>query len=245
MAAVVEILVDAGVLPKQPLALLESAHGVTQRLARIHAQMQFLCDADRHIYSLRTAELGYLANAIAAGCAVQGRPFTPREAMDAAAAVCNLGLENWPAAWLPIDEAFLVQQNLIGVFQVGWTVLHRDVCMHAAERLIHVVAGLSTSDTEIRCGLDALRVEMTRHWQSGAPWLAREALEVILFLDQPAWAALVGLIDECPVLHAAISLPRGAPAVAIDAASFEFVSENHQIAAIREFLWKLPATLSS
>jgi len=32
------------------------------------------------------------------GCSVQSRPFTPQEASDAAAGICNLGLEHWPRA---------------------------------------------------------------------------------------------------------------------------------------------------
>jgi len=32
--------------------------------------------------------------------------------------------------------------------------------------------------------------------------------DVIAILDTPAWAALLGLIDECPVLHAALRASR-------------------------------------
>jgi hypothetical protein len=36
-----------------------------------------------------------------AGCSIQARPFTAQEASDAAVAVCNLGLKNWPRHRLP------------------------------------------------------------------------------------------------------------------------------------------------
>ena len=255
IAAVVAVLADAGVLPKQPRALLDAPQTDVPRLARIQTYMEFVRDLDAAAYSMRTAELAYLANAIVAGCSIQARPFTPREASDAAAAVCNLGLENWPIQWrsekprstidagAALDEDFLVDRDLIGVFQVGWTVLHRDVCMYAAERLLHILSELQTPDGETQSGLDALRLAMARQWRAGAPWRAREELEVILFLDKPAWAALLGLIDECPTIHAAVGRSRGSSTAAFSAASFEFISDNRQIATVREFMESLPETL--
>jgi hypothetical protein len=93
-----------------------------------------------------------------AGCSIQARPFTPQEASDGAVAVCNLGLENWPLHWLPakarrvaeagmaLPDDFLVGHDLVSVFQVGWTVLHDDVCQYAAERLVEVLArGVTTT----------------------------------------------------------------------------------------------------
>ena len=59
----------------------------------------------------------------------------------------------------------------------------------------------------------------------------------------PAWAALVGLLNECPVMHAGISATRGSGTHAVSATDFEFISENSQIASIREFLRLLPETL--
>ena len=195
---------------------------------------------------MRSEELAFLANAIVAGCSIQARPFTPREASDAAAAVCNLGLENWPAAWrggrvLPVD--FLVRQDLISVFQVGWTVLHDNVSMYVASRLIDTLLDLRCRDREIQRGLDDLRLQMTRHWRAGTPWRARDAMDVIMILDMPAWATLLGLIDECPVIHAAMDSSRGSGVRAVSASSFEFISENSQIAGVHEFMRSLPDTL--
>ena len=129
------------------------------------------------------------------------------------------------------------------MFQVGWTVLHADVSMYAAERLIQVLTDLRNDDRQIQVGLDALRIEMARHWHDGAPWRARDALDVIVLLDMPAWAALLGLIDECPVIHAAIGASRGSRTRAVSASAFEFISENRQIASIHEFMESLPKTL--
>ena len=115
--------------------------------------------------------------------------------------------------------------------------------MYAAEQLIEVLTRLRCDDREIQTGLDALRIEMARHWQTGAPWRARDALDVIAILDMPAWATLLGLIDECPVIHAGIGASQGSRTRAVSASAFEFISENSQIASVREFMQSLPETL--
>jgi hypothetical protein len=115
--------------------------------------------------------------------------------------------------------------------------------MDAAARLIGVLSRLHCGDRETQAGLDALGIELTRHWQAGAPWRARDALDVITILDMPAWAALLGLIAECPVLHAGIGASHGSGIRAISATSFEFIAETGQIASIHEFMRVLPETL--
>jgi hypothetical protein len=241
IAAVVDLLVEAGVLPRPPRALLEDPGGAA-RLAFIRAQMQFLADSNHAAHSQRTEELAFLANTIMAGCSIQSRAFTVREASDAAAAICNLGLENWPSK---LAENFLAGHDLIGVFQAGWTVLHRGVCMYAAESLIDVLSELRCGDREIQAALDALRIELARQCRDGTPWRAREALDVIMPLDMPAWATLVGLLDECPVIHAGMDASRGARPRTISATDFELISENSQIASVHRFFQALLETLQS
>ena len=240
--AVVDLLRDAGVLPQPPRALLGGPQGPPPRLARIQALLQFAGDRDYHAFSTRSQELAFLANAIAAGCSIQARPLTPEEASDAAIATCNLGLENWPAG-AALPDAFLVEHDLVSVFQVGWTVLYEDVCMAAAKQLIEVVKGLRGGDRETQAGLTALRIAMTRQWKAGTPWQAREALDVLTSLDLPAWAALLGLIAECPVQHAVIGAVPGSRALQISATDFAFISENHQIASVDAFMRSLPERL--
>ena len=125
------------------------------------------------------------------------------------------------------------------------TVLHSDVGMYAAEHLIQVLTGLRKDDRQIQAGLDVLRIEMERHWRDGAPWCAREALDVIVLLDMPAWATLLGLIDECPVIPAAIGASRGSRTRAVSASAFEFISASGQIASVHEFMESLAKTLRS
>ena len=62
-------------------------------------------------------------------------------------------------------------------------------------------------------------------------------------LDKPSWAALVSLLSECPVLLAALDAVRTSSTGAIAPTAFEFISENRQIAAIREFMQMLPEVL--
>jgi Family of unknown function (DUF6178) len=245
-AALVDVLLDAGIIAQQPRALLNGSQGHTAALRRIRAHMQFMFDRDHAAYARRSEELTYVANTIMAGCAVQGRPFTAQEAWDAAVAVCNLGLENWPPLWIPaksLPDDFLVNHDLVTVFQVGWTVLHKDVAMYATERLLEVLAGLRCDDCNVQTGLDALRIELSTCCRAGMPWRARGALDVIAILDMPAWAALLGLIDECPVLHAALSASLNPRMRSVSASAFEFISENSQITSIREFIQSLPETL--
>jgi uncharacterized protein DUF6178 len=248
VAAVYDVLLEAGVLPQAPRALLGGSEGHTPRLGLIQAYMQFVLDLDEEAYSTRSEELAYLANALMAGCSLQGRPFTPQEASDVVAAVCNLGLENWPPHWLLANAtappaSFLVDHDLVSVFQVGWAALHKDVGMYAAEQLIKVLTCLRRHDREIQMELDALRIRLAKHWRAGAPWRARDALDVIATLDTLAWAVLLALIDECPTLHAGVGASQDTRTLSVSATDFEFISENTQIASVREFMQSLPETL--
>jgi hypothetical protein len=228
--------------------LLSGSEARAPRLDQIRARLEFALDQDQAAYLARNEELAYLANTLMAGCSIQARPFTAQEASDAAAAVCNLGLENWPPHWLPAYAtapliSFLVDHDLVSVFQVGWRVLHDDVGMYAAKQLIGVLDRLRCEDREIQTGLDVLRIELAKHWRAGAPWRARDALDVIATLDMPAWAALLALIDECPALHAGIGASQDSRTLSVSATDFEFISENSQIASVREFMRSLPETL--
>ncbi len=259
-ASLYDLLLETGVLPQPPRALLGGAHGEAPgRLAFIEAQMHVVRGRDAVAFAMRNQELAFLANTIAAGCSIQSRPFTLQEASDAAVAVCNLGLQNWPSRWLPtgatsrassrhsgtaLPDDLLVRQDLIGVFQAGWTVLYEEVCMYAAKQTIDVLSHLRCTDREIQSGLKALRVGLTAQWRAGTPWRSRDALDVIAILDTPAWATLLGLIDECPVAHAALAASRQSSRIrSVSPSAFEFISENGQIEAVREFMRTLPETL--
>ena len=224
---VLEVLRDAGVLAPPPRALLAPGDPAQSRFPWIETHVA------SHPESAE--DLAYLANVILAGCSVQGRPFTEREAGDAIVATCNLGLENWPSHWLDRD--------VVTAFQVGWTVLRRDVCVYTANMLVAVLAGLVLADRDTRLSIDRLRRDLIRHVAEGEAWRARPALDVILTLDASAWASLLGLIDEYPVLHAALDAgKRGART--IDPADVTFISQNSDIAAVHGFVAELASILT-
>ena len=253
VAAIVELLN----IPRPPRALLEGPQASTPRLARIRAHLQFVLERDPDAYAMRNTELAYLANVIAAGATIQSRPVATEEAWNAAVAVCNLGLENWPAHWLDgearapstteagvvLPEDFLIRHDLVSVFQAGWTVLHEDVCVYAADTLISVVTSVDCADAYVQDALAALRVTLMKHVRAGTPWEVRDALDVIAIMDMPAWAGLCGLIAEFPILHAAVGASLAHTTRQVDASAFEFISENAQIQQAHAFMQSLPSIL--
>jgi hypothetical protein len=79
--------------------------------------------------------------------------------------------------------------------------------------------------------------------EAGTPWRERDNLDVIAVLDQPSWAILLGLVDECPVVPKQAQTPPHKRPLRV-AADFEFISENRQITWVREFVESLPAKLA-
>jgi hypothetical protein len=121
--------------------------------------------------------------------------------------------------------------------------LHHQVCIFAADRLAAALATWRHADSEIAAGLDALQREMTRQCQAGTPWRARDALDVLTSVDMLVWTALLGLIDECPVIHAALHASGRTGIHSVRASDFEFIACNRQIALARNYMRALPDTL--
>jgi hypothetical protein len=253
LEAIVELLAEAGVMPERPRALLE-APDADPRIARLRRLMVYVRDTDDTAYFTRNRELAFLANTLLAGCSVQSRPFTPREASDAAAAICNLGLEYWPARWpagpgaappdaLPPDS-LLIDHGLVTAFEVGWSVLHHDVGLFAAEQLISTLTDLHCIDDEVRSELAALRHALVKQRDAGTPWHARAAAENLAMLDPTAWIGVLGLLDECPIIAAALTAVIEGRTTAVSPTAFDFISTAAQIGDIRMFLRKLPDLLS-
>ena len=218
--------------------------------------MEYVRDRDDLEYVVRCQELAFLANALMAGCSIQSRSFTPQEASDAAAGVCNLGLEYWTAHWpdsrgtppadveVALPDTFLTDHDLVSVFEVGWAALYEHVSMFVAERLLFALSDLRCSDADIQEELGTLRIELMRQYQAGTPWRARNALDVIATLDMPAWVSVLGLLDECPVMPAALMATLERRTGAISATEFEFISTRSQLANVRKFMARFPDILS-
>ena len=254
-----DTLRDAGVVPQAPRALLGPSSKGAARLERMRAGMQAVHERDELAYLRRGEELAYLANTLMAGSPIQGRPMTAQEASDAAVAVCNLGLEHWPSHWsVPAPGAtaagsavgdrapddLLVTCDLVRVFQVGWSVLYRRVCVRAAERLLDVLDRLTHDEADVREGIDALRVELSRGLREGCPWRARDAIDVLAGFDMISWAGLLSVIDEYPVMNAAIRATGDRRVRSVSPSAFEFISEQEQIVMVERFLAALDRSLA-
>jgi hypothetical protein len=250
--AVVELLAEAGVMPERPRALLQASdedsratrlrqgYGGQAKLTLLKRLMEFVLHHDETAYLTRSRELAFVANTLLAGSSVQSRPFTAREASDAAACICNLGLECGPAP----ANAFLVDHDLVTTFEAGWSMLYRDVSLFVADQLVSTLADLDCVDADIRRDLRALRLKLEKHRKAGTPWLARDAAEVLAMLDMPAWISVLGLLDECPILPAALTAVLEHRATLVSPTAFEFISTTAQIGDIRLFMKALPGVLS-
>src|SRR5207237_4224828 len=91
MAAVFDILRDAGMLPQPPRALLDAPREGLPRFQEIQRLLQFVHDSNPIRYLRRTQELAFLANTLIAGCSIQARPITAQDASDAVVAICIHG----------------------------------------------------------------------------------------------------------------------------------------------------------
>ena len=242
--AVIEVLAEAGVTPELPRALLDGADSEpgAVRLPLLRRLMEFLLHYDEAAYLTRNRELAFLANTLLAGSSIQSRPFTTREASDAAASICNLGLECWGAVIPP--DTFLLQHDLVTTFEVGWSVLYRDVSLFAADQLISTLADLRHADTDTRRELRALRRELLKQREAGTPWLARDASDVLAMLDTTVWIGVRGVLDECPILPAALTAVLERRTTSVSPTAFEFISTTTQIGDIRLFMRALPSLLS-
>lgn len=257
MASFLETLREAGVVTDTPRALLAEGNvAESDRRSTLTAHMQYVSEHDEDAFTRRNEELGYLANVLVSGCSFNSGQFSTADARDAVMSTCNLGLENWPRQWLVVSNAskvgqtidgdsllpldFLVHHDLVTVFRVGWTVLYEQVVVYVTRRLMDVLSGLSSDDSDLHDDLRELCLRLHKHLREGTPWQARGQLDVIAILDPPSWATLLRLIDECPVITGDVEPSKAtAPRLRVST-DFAFVSENRQIASVREFV----ATLS-
>jgi hypothetical protein len=232
------ILADAGVAPLQaPRALLES--GERKQTTHMERCMRVVCERDPAAYGERHFELAYLANVLIAGCSIQARPFTAKEAAEAAVATCNLGLERLAAA-----ADYLVAHDLIGAFQIGWAALHEHVCIFTANALVDILATIRVADPETQSALNMLRVRLRRAIQQGTPWRAAEALDALAMIDMPACAALIALIAEFPVIHRGLIASIDRRVHSVDPDAFDFIAGADQLKVIETFIDGLPAILT-
>jgi hypothetical protein len=130
------------------------------------------------------------------------------------------------------------QAGLVPAFQAGWAALY-EASLLVGRRLVEVLAHVRTLDSQTQQGLVALRHELERCCKAGAPWGARDALDVLAILDPVGWTGVLGVLDECPVvtdaLLAVVERRRGA----VSATALTFVSSVEQLSTIRAFAGRL------
>jgi hypothetical protein len=258
--AIVELLTEAAglrqdyggqaVMPERPRALLEAADADPRavRLPLLRRLMEYLLHHDEAAYLARSQELAFLANTLQAGASVQRRAFTPREASDAAASICNLGLECWqadsPDPSAIHADTFLVDHGLVPVFEAGWRVLYQDVSLFAADRLLATLAALQHVEPDAARGLYTFQRQLAAHRAAGTPWLARDAADVLARVDAIAWISVLGLLDECPIVPETITAVLERRKTPVSPTAFEFISTKAQIGDVHVFMRMLPDLLS-
>ena len=163
LAAVVEVLRDAGIFAPQPRALLAAADTHTPRLQHIQTHMQFALERD-HVVSCAEERRDRLpCKHDRGGLLGAGTPAFGRGSVGCRNGCLQSGDQNWPPHWLTarersavahpgtaVPDDFLLSHDLVTVFQVGWTVLHDNVVMHVAEQVIAILATLRCDDGEIQ-----------------------------------------------------------------------------------------------
>ena len=117
--------------------------------------------------------------------------------------------------------------------------MHEHVSLFVAEHLTRALSELRCVDEETQRGLHALQRELVKQRGTGTPGRARDALDVIAVLDLTAWVSLLGLLDDCPVLPAALRAILDGRTRAVSATEFEFISTIGQTREIRVFAERL------
>lgn len=259
LAEVMALLTEAGIVQEPPRALLRAAEGAAEGppLAALRRSMAHARDTDESAFLLRGRELAFLANTLLTGGSLRSRPFTPRTATDAAGAICNLGLELWPSRWpratssqargagsTSAPPSLLVDHDLVTAFEVGWRTLYREVSLFTAESLLATLRDVGSTDREVRRGLVRLRRALGAQRDAGTPWRARDATEVLALLDRRVWMGVRALLDECPVLPAAVASFLENRASGDRPGAFEFISTAAQIGDVHAFLRKIAEVLT-
>lgn len=111
---------------------------------RLQVALVELSDTEPLVHAARFEELAYLANVVIAGCNHDGRKLRPIEALEAAIATTNLGLELWPPSAKNEDDRTRVRD--IGCdrfFRLAWSTVQRDLVLVARETLTRRCAGLA------------------------------------------------------------------------------------------------------
>ncbi len=191
------------------------------------AALAALSNVDTLAHTARIEELGYLANVLIAGCKHQGRKLRPAEALEAAIATCNLGLELWERGerrhTVEGDARLLRQVGCDRLFRVAWPALQRELVQRAARTLAQRCARLDPGRAREAQKLIA---------GDGASSLRSVCQASELELDEDALDALLALAEVLPWLTAAQTESRTADTTIWIAARATFERARRRLAAL-------------
>jgi hypothetical protein len=180
----------------------------------------------------RKEELSFLANVLISGCSLGGRRMRPIEALEAAVAATNLGLELAVSELDPTrgPAEVLQRKGADRLFRVGWRALQEQVVESARATLRALLDHDTTGEID---AAERLRIEPLL--AAGASDVLRLDLRAVqLGLDQDTFVALLALIETCPTLTGPLA-DHEAPAHAHAA----FVAHRTQVARAQRFLHEL------
>ena len=192
------------------------------------------------LHAQRMAELAYLTNVLAAGCALDGRSMRPLEAAHAAVATCNLGIEHLlqdgPAR--ATAATVLRHESVDKLFRVGWRLLAQDVQLPAARALEKLLARQASRGID---GERTRRLEQAKRTLHAAvaaekPWTALGKLTGLQgHIDAATFATLLALMSECPTLRG--ELAAQARDKQEDATQeIQFISTGQQLRSVQAFV---------
>jgi len=252
-------------VPPQPAAgdawvrLLQSAHvqppscpalpgGVADESQwPIRRALARLAEQDAKLHARRLLELNYLANTLVAGCPHENRRFRPAEAVQAAVATCNLGLEFFAEDASDSEglARLLREHDLVQLFRFGWSRLNREVTLPVAFALQAALAGLPRRTLKLprklRADLEHIAdicAALEKAIAAGTPWTAADQLVILeILLDTSEVYALQTFLAECPTIPDALEFSgRWRPHC-----KSEFIHSREQIQIARAFADSLEA----
>jgi len=172
------------------------------------------------LYYQRINELSYLSNTLISGCRFQGHAFKPKEAIEAAFSVCNLGSEYLIETDIGLKKkqsydrltVLLKENNLIKLFQVGWKILFDDVVLLTAKAVLEFIGLLKEGmeDPEQACEVTRMVNMLRFHILSKRPWEFNSQLDYLqLNLDNATIMTVAELLREYPTLSETICKKGG------------------------------------
>lgn len=195
-----------------------------------------LAERNTASHEQRLDEMAFLCNVLVSGNSIVGRVFRPYEAIVAAAAICNLGMERLVGAAADkssLDGAarVLEERGADGVFRLGLWILHHEVAGATLAALAIAIDKAAAG----RPNLDRLRVIADAARKAEKPWrFGRALFDLHELFDDATLGMLQNLLGECPILTGQLAHPAGGP-YGIDRAR-RFIATHADVREVQRFV---------